>query len=81
MLKRDLSYNLFSRKLQALEELFPREPEDWAERAGFAKREPSSGGGPQPLKPAPQPISPGPAPRPNSNSGSGASSLISSINS
>jgi len=48
MLKRDLSYELFSRELQALDELFSREPEGWAEWAGFArshytaKREPSS---------------------------------------
>jgi len=58
MLKRDLSYELFSRKLQALDELFSREPESWAE---WTKREPSPGGGnskPDP-KPAPQPA-PGP---------------------
>jgi len=47
MLKRDLSYELFSRELQALEELFSRDPEGWAEWAGSArdyytaKREPS----------------------------------------
>ena len=40
MLKRDLSYDLFSRELQALDELFSREPKDWAE---WAKREPSPG--------------------------------------
>ena len=38
MLKRDLSYDLFSRELQ--DELFSRELEDWAE---WAKREPSPG--------------------------------------
>jgi len=49
MLKRDLSYELFSRELRALDELFSREPEDWAEWAGSArdyytaKREPSPG--------------------------------------
>ena len=49
MLKRDLSYELFSRELQALDELFSREPEDWAGWAGSArdyhtaKREPSPG--------------------------------------
>ena len=41
MLKRDLSYDLFSRELQALDELFSREPEGWAEY--MAKREPSPG--------------------------------------
>jgi len=35
MLKRDLSYDLFSRELQALDGLFSREPEDWAQ---WAKR-------------------------------------------
>jgi len=50
MLKRDLSYELSLRELQALDELFSREPEDWAEWAGSTrdrcttKREPSSGG-------------------------------------
>jgi len=50
MLKRDLSYELFSRELQALDELFSRGPEGWAEWAGSArdyytaKREPSPGG-------------------------------------
>jgi len=37
MLKRDLSYDLFSRELQALDGLFSREPEDrvqWAKRGG-----------------------------------------------
>ena len=49
MLKRDLSYGLLSRELQALDELFSREPEDWAEWAGYArshytpKREPFPG--------------------------------------
>ena len=49
MLKRDLSYELFSREPQALDELFSREPEGWAEWAGSArdyytaKREPSPG--------------------------------------
>ena len=33
MLKRDLSDDLFSRELQALDELFSREPEGWAQRA------------------------------------------------
>jgi len=37
MLKRDLSYNLFSRELQALDELSSREPEDLAKWAGFAR--------------------------------------------
>ena len=37
MLKRGLSYDLFSRELQALDELFSREPEDWVEWAGFAR--------------------------------------------
>ena len=36
MLKRDLSYDLFSRELQAMDELFSREPKDWAE---WVKRE------------------------------------------
>ena len=35
MLKRDLLYDLFSREFQ--DELFSREPEDWAEWAGFAR--------------------------------------------
>jgi len=56
MLKRDLSYELFSRELQALDELFSREPEDWAEWAGFArdhstaKREPSPHDGVKPTE-------------------------------
>ena len=37
MLKRDAPYGLFSRELQALDELFSREPEAWAEWAGFAR--------------------------------------------
>jgi len=37
MLKRGLSYDLLSRELQALDELFSREPEDGAEWAGFAR--------------------------------------------
>jgi len=37
MLKRDLSYDLFSRELRALDELFSREPEDRVEWAGFAR--------------------------------------------
>ena len=37
MLKRDLSDHLFSRELQALDGLFSREPEDWAEWAVFAR--------------------------------------------
>ena len=40
MLKRDLSYDLFSRELQALDELFSREPEDWAQ---WAKRQNPAG--------------------------------------
>jgi len=50
MLKRDLSYELLARELQALDELFSREPEDWAE---WAKREPSPGN--VISKPTPQP--------------------------
>ena len=81
MLKRDMSYELFSRELQALNELFSREPEDWADWAGFAKREPSPGGGrgPQPPKPAPRPD--GPVPIAPNSGGSGTPSLIHSINS
>jgi len=37
MLKRDLSYNMFSREPQALGELFSREPEDLAKWAGLAR--------------------------------------------
>jgi len=37
MLKRDHSHDLFSRELQVLDELFSREPEDWAEWAGSAR--------------------------------------------
>jgi len=48
MLKRDLSHGLFSRELQALDELFSREPEDRTKWAGYgystAKREPSPQG-------------------------------------
>ena len=42
MLKRDLSYDLFSRELQALDELFSREPEARVEWAGFARAPASS---------------------------------------
>ena len=44
MLKRDLSYDLFSRELQALDELFSREPEDLAQ---WTKRSWTSTTGPQ----------------------------------
>ena len=39
MFRRDLSYALLSRELQALDELFSREPEDWAEWGYMAKRQ------------------------------------------
>jgi len=38
MLKRDHPYDLFSREIQAPDELFSREPEDWA--GLVAKRQP-----------------------------------------
>ena len=53
---------MFSRELQALDELLSREPEDWAEWAGFArdhfaaKREPSPGGVFSKAKPTPPPV-------------------------
>ena len=84
MLKRDLSYELLSRELQALDELFSREPEDWAEWAGYArshytaKREPFPGNivsTPDP-KPKPAPTLPQtstyfsfPSPKPNPGTG------------
>ena len=45
MLKRDLSHDLFSRELQALDGLFSREPKDWAQWAGFARSGATGGGG------------------------------------
>jgi len=42
MLKRDLSYDLFSRELQALDELFSREPEDWAQWAKRGSQAPNA---------------------------------------
>ena len=41
MLKRDRSYDLFSRELQALDELFSREPENWADQL-VARQTPGS---------------------------------------
>ena len=59
MLKRDLSYDLLSRELQALDELFSREPEDWAERA---KRGLPVWVSPPPSRPATPPPPPPPPP-------------------
>ena len=66
MLRRDLSYALLSRELQALDELLSREPEDWAEGRYMAKRQGRKTGTPQPLGPSMpvyQPVQvPAPAP-------------------
>ena len=58
MLKRDLSYDLLSRELQALDELFSREPEDgaqWAKRSPPTIPEEKFEPHPQPRPPTPHP--------------------------
>ena len=73
MLKRDLSYELLSRELEALEEFFSREPEDWTE---WDKREPFPGNTvstPEPTRPVNLPVTTSyvsfPSPKPNPGTG------------